>query len=239
MLSLNFYYRLNYQFKNGANVSVILSYLKDRMLHPFNSRKKKEFSKNHINYLSRKKTTTDYFSINAFYWNSVLNKNFKEFSYLEIGSFEGNSALYILKNFKTKNVICVDLWDLYDDEFKEENLEMYNNFKFNLSEFEGRFSFFKKTSDEFFEKNEKKFDLIYIDGSHEASQVYKDLCNSWNCLNQEGIIICDDYFYGDLYKNQNMNVPATSINKFLNKNKKEITIICVNNNQIFFKKNKL
>ena len=30
---------------------------------------------------------------------------------------------------------------------------------------------------------------------HEAPQVYKDINNSWNFLNINGIIICDDYFY--------------------------------------------
>ena len=236
MFSKNFYYRLNYQFRKNANISVFFKYIKDRILHPFISKKKKYFTLQHKNYLSKKKLTTDYFSINSYYWNSILKKNLNNFSYLEIGSWEGNSALYILKNFKTKNVVCVDIWDLYNDKFKEEHLERFKNFKYNLEEFNKKFSFFKSTSDKFFENNKEKFDVIYIDGSHEAPQVYKDLSNSWNCLNYNGIIICDDYFYGNLYNNQNENVPAISINKFLNENKGNIKIICVNNTQIFLKK---
>ena len=236
MFSTNFYYRLNYQFRNGANASVFLRYIKDRLLHPFLSRKKKYFTKKHKIYLNEKKTTTDYFSINAYYWNSIIKKNLNNFSYLEIGSWEGNSALYILKNFKTKKVVCVDIWDLYDDEYKKEHFERFKNFNSNLREFDQKFSFYKKTSDNFFENNKEKFDLIYIDGSHEAPQVYNDLYNSWACLNSNGIIICDDYFYGNLYSNENKNVPAVSINKFLIENKNKIEIICVNNTQIFFKK---
>tara|TARA_B100001057_G_scaffold237399_1_gene237775 strand:+ start:1093 stop:1809 length:717 start_codon:yes stop_codon:yes gene_type:complete len=236
MFSANFYYRLNYQLRNGANVSVFNRYIKDRLLHPFLSSKKKYFAKKHKDYLKEKKTTTDYFSINAYYWNSIIKKNFKDFSYLEVGSWEGNSALYILKNFNTKRVVCVDIWDLHNDKFKKEHLERYKNFKHNLNEFEQDFSFFKNTSDIFFKNNKENFDLIYIDGSHEARQVYKDLLNSWNCLNENGMIICDDYFYGDLYSNENKDIPAVSINKFLNENKKKIKIICVNNTQIFFKK---
>jgi len=236
MFSTNFYYRLNYQLRNGANVSVFSRYIKDRLLHPFLSHKKKYFAKKHKDYLKEKKTTTDYFSINAYYWNSIIKKNLKDFTYLEIGSWEGNSALYILKNFDTKKVICVDIWDMYNDEYQKEHLERYKNFRHNLSEFEQDFSFFKNTSDMFFKNNKENFDLIYIDGSHEAPQVYKDLCNSWNNLNLNGIIICDDYFYGDLYSNKNKDIPAISINKFLNENKKKIRIICVNNTQIFLKK---
>ena len=236
MFSTNFYYRLNYQFRNNANINVFLTYIKDRFLHPFNSKKKRNFTKQHKIYLSQKKLTTDYFSINAYYWNSILKRNLKNFSYLEIGSWEGNSALYILKNFKTKNVVCVDIWDLFNDKYKEEQSERFKNFKYNLEEFNKKFSYFKNTSDEFFENNREKFDVIYIDGSHEAPQVYKDLSNSWNCLNNEGIIICDDYFYGNLYSNNNENVPAISINKFINENKNKIKIICINNSQIFLKK---
>ena len=55
MFSTNFYYRLNYQFRNGANASVFLRYIKDRLLHPFLSRKKKYFTKKHKIYLNEKK----------------------------------------------------------------------------------------------------------------------------------------------------------------------------------------
>ena len=206
------------------------------MLHPLVSKKKRKFTKKHKIDLNNKKTTTDYFSINAYYWSTILNKNLNNFSYLEIGSWEGNSALYILKNFMTKKVVCVDIWDLYDDNYKEEHLKRFENFKYNLKEFEKKFSFFKNTSDKFFEINREKFDLIYIDGSHEAQQVYKDISNSWACLNHNGIIVCDDYFYGNIYSNTNQDVPALSINRFLRENKDMIQIICVNNTQIFLKK---
>ena len=236
MFSANFFYRLNYQIKYGANKTVFLRFIIDRLFHPFLSRKKKYHTKKHQEYMKKKKTTTDYFSKNAFYWNSIFSKNLKDFSYLEIGSWEGNSALYILKNFNPKEVVCVDIWDLYDNEYKNKQLERFENFKSNLKEFEQKFSFHKDTSDNFFKINKKIFDLIYIDGSHEAPQVYKDLSNSWNCLKDNGIIVCDDYFYGSLYDKQSEEMPAVSINKFLNENKDRIKIICVNNTQIFFKK---
>lgn len=48
------------------------------------------------------------------------------------------------------------------------------------------------TSDEFFNNNPNKFDLIFIDGLHEAHQVEKDIVNAWNCLNKGGIILIHD-----------------------------------------------
>ena len=47
-------------------------------------------------------------------------------------------------------------------------------------------------SDKFFESNEQKFDIIFIDGLHTAEQVEKDIINSWNSLNPKGIIILHD-----------------------------------------------
>ena len=105
-----------------------------------------------------------------------------------------------------------------------------------MQEFMGRFSFFKDTSDNFFLKNRESFDIIYVDGTHEALQVERDINNSWKFLNLNGIMICDDYFYGNLYTGLNNDVPATSINKFLKENKNKLKILCVNNNQIFIKK---
>ena len=51
---------------------------------------------------------------------------------------------------------------------------------------------FRGTSDEFFEKNQKTFDCIFIDGLHEYKQVNKDITNSIKFLNKDGIIILHD-----------------------------------------------
>lgn len=48
------------------------------------------------------------------------------------------------------------------------------------------------TSDDFFKFNKKKFDIVFIDGLHLEEQVLKDIENSLDCLNEEGIIICHD-----------------------------------------------
>tara|TARA_B110000259_G_scaffold106404_1_gene121980 strand:- start:24 stop:740 length:717 start_codon:yes stop_codon:yes gene_type:complete len=236
MLSKNFYYRLRYQLRKKANFKILYAFLLDRLKHPLNKTKKKYLKNKHKNFLVSKKTTTDYFSLNAYYWDLIINKNFNTFSYLEIGSWEGNSALYILENFKTKKVVCVDIWDLYEDSYKNESFKRFENFQSNLLSYKDRYSFFKNTSDIFFQDNNEKFDIIYIDGWHEAPQVYKDICNSWNCLNKDGIIICDDYFYGDIKSNLNTNLPADSINRFILENENKVKVLNVNNTQVFIKK---
>ena len=54
--------------------------------------------------------------------------------------------------------------------------------------------------------------------------------------NLNGIIICDDYFYGDINLNTSSDLPANAINQFLFEKKNNIKIVCVNNTQIFIKK---
>ncbi|MCQ2210693.1 MAG: class I SAM-dependent methyltransferase [Paludibacteraceae bacterium] len=51
---------------------------------------------------------------------------------------------------------------------------------------------FKMTSDEFFKVCGKQFDCVFIDGLHEAHQVYRDILNSLKLLKKGGVIICHD-----------------------------------------------
>lgn len=51
---------------------------------------------------------------------------------------------------------------------------------------------FKMTSDEFFNQNEKMFDIIFIDGLHIDEQVQRDIENSLRFLNKGGIIVMHD-----------------------------------------------
>ena len=50
----------------------------------------------------------------------------------------------------------------------------------------------RSTSDSFFKKNNKIFDIIFIDGLHYFDQVKKDIKNSLEALSERGIIIIHD-----------------------------------------------
>ena len=51
---------------------------------------------------------------------------------------------------------------------------------------------FTLTSDDFFKQNTETFDIIFIDGLHWSEQVYKDIINSLDVLNDNGYVICHD-----------------------------------------------
>lgn len=50
----------------------------------------------------------------------------------------------------------------------------------------------KMTSDEFFQQNEDRFDVIFIDGDHSFEQSRKDFYNSVEALNNYGVILMHD-----------------------------------------------
>ncbi len=62
-------------------------------------------------------------------------------------------------------------------------------------------------SDDFFNINKKKYDCIFIDGLHTYKQVIKDIKNSLNFLNQNGIIFVHDCLPNNVYE---QNVPRST-----------------------------
>ena len=50
----------------------------------------------------------------------------------------------------------------------------------------------RMTSDQYFSEHEDNFDIIFVDGLHEAVQVYRDIENSLRVLNNGGVIVMHD-----------------------------------------------
>ena len=195
---------------------IIINYIKNYFP---NYRKKKECLKIEKNIYSNFKSediSKKWFTNNLYFIKKNL-ANTKIKNLLEIGSYEGRSALFFLDLFKITKISCVDTWS-GSDEHKDINfLAIENNFDFNTKSFKEKKTLlkFKMTSDEFFKENKNKFDFIYVDGDHAKDQVYKDLINSWSILNSNGFLLIDDYmwwYFKDLKKN-----PASAVNSFIKK----------------------
>jgi len=67
----------------------------------------------------------------------------------------------------------------------------------------------RKTSDQFFAENSRKFDIIFIDGLHHYHQVKKDILNSISILEEGGIILMHDCMPRDYYYQA---VPRSQLN---------------------------
>jgi predicted O-methyltransferase YrrM len=145
---------------------------------------------------------------------------------LEIGCFEGLSSVFFADNLldnPNSTLTCVDPF-LNIDNNDHKNYLMNNeeeNFNYNISicKNSDKISVNKITSDEFFSKNNKTFNFIYIDGCHETEFIKRDMENSFNVLETNGIMWMDDYLGG--YENKIKN----TMNEFLAKYKWQYRVI--------------
>jgi len=167
------------------------------------------------------------FEIFHYYLPKNLNENF---SYLEIGSYEGLSALNILFNYKNSKVTAIDLWQ--KSNINSESLNV------NFNEVEDRFNknlegykYTKIKNDSVIAlreilKNNIFFDVIYIDGSHNGEDILSDAIESYKLLNSEGIIFFDDV----VNANKNISIQSyVGFEKFCEIYKKNIKVIYLKN----------
>ena len=228
----HFFLKIFYLVQHKATLKIIFNFILFQIQKPlfntFRSNKKREF----IEFVKRKKITHNFFSKNSFDWlKNLKNRNIND--YLEIGSFEGVSILFINKNFKPKNIHAVDTWGGSNEYGKEVIFtKVEKNYKFNTKGIKN-IKNFKMTSDIFFKRKNIKYDLIYIDGLHTKKQVTKDLNNALKLSKKDTVIICDDFFW-KFDKKFTKNLPAEGIIPVIKKN--NLKIISVTNNQIFLEK---
>ncbi len=141
---------------------------------------------------------------------SLIKRHFKVTNpdILEIGVFKGDLSKKLFDVFKPNNLTLVDPWkaqsdSIYKDSWyaaRDSNSQKIQDKYFNdLKEFfredilNKKVSIFKLTSENYFKSNKSKFDLIYIDGNHLYEFVLNDILNSLNSLNENGMIVLDDY----------------------------------------------
>ncbi len=112
---------------------------------------------------------------------------------VEIGSWEGRSAVWLLENLLDAEgsvLHCIDPWDCPIGEAVERRFD-HNT---ALARSRGTLVKHRRSSTEVLpELAAGSFDLIYVDGAHAAPDVLTDLVLSWRLLAVGGRMICDDY----------------------------------------------
>ena len=225
--------KIIFLIKNKSKINIITIFLIQKFFNIFIKKKIKSFKKRNQIFLKNKKITNDYFSMHSYNFFKYLNFLEGNFNYLEIGTYEGNSAMFVANTFPKSKVYCVDNWNK-TEEYGDQNFDIVEkNFDYNTSSFNNIIKF-KNNSDDFFKKNNTLFEVVYIDGYHRDFQVLKDCRNAWKILKKNGLLICDDYIW-NFYKNIKEN-PCYSINKFMDEIKNENKVLEVSKSQIFIKK---
>lgn len=212
-------------FKTYASLYVISKFIFQNLTKKFRLSKYKNDHEIFLKSVEKITLQSDWNGENYIYWLKIFDEfGFKragKLNVLEIGSWEGLSASFILRTLENSKLTCVDTWQGSDE--RNANVEetenvlasIEANFDSNMLPFGERLTKFKGTSYLFFAKytERNKYDLIYIDGSHHCDDVIIDAIKSFEQLKVGGIIIFDDYFWK--HYSRSIDNPASAINLFL------------------------
>jgi predicted O-methyltransferase YrrM len=154
-------------------------------------------------YFRGKEFTTDWTSEHFALWHRVLAPlRHEPIRILEIGSWEGRSAVFFLEFFARSTIACVDTFvgNAEEQSYKQMSTAgVEARFDRNLAPFAGRVEKIKSRSVPALERlarEGRRFDLAYIDGSHMRDDVMADSLAVWRLLGPGGIVIWDDYTFG-------------------------------------------
>jgi predicted O-methyltransferase YrrM len=131
-------------------------------------------------------------------WIWLINRKIesKELKILEIGSYEGQSAIIFLNLAPDSQITCVDTWRGSDEHPEDMYSQVEARFDSNTSTYMSRITKIKQTSDSFFQQHsDEKFDLIYLDGSHRREDVLRDGLQAFDALKPGGFLIFDDFLW--------------------------------------------
>ena len=163
---------------------------------------------------------------------------------LEIGSYEGAAACYLIEKLGKNNFLevhCIDTWEESDGLSKEEALIVEKRFDYNMqlavNRSQNKTKYFKHKSQSHLVLSKMiadgvgDFDLIYVDASHYAVDVLTDAVLSFKLLKAGGMLIFDDYLWaGD---ENIVFYPKIAIDSFTNIFSKHIKLIPAPLNQIY------
>lgn len=154
--------------------------------------------------------TSDWFSQHIPLWESLLGpwRGKPDLHFLEVGSYEGRSACWLLKNILTHasaRLTCIDLFAVGDDLLEiSDRMQLHIAPSFDIGaafdrnmhalNAEQKVIKLKGNSRELLRTLPLcSFDCIYIDGSHTSKSSLLDGMQSLDLLKAGGIIIFDDY----------------------------------------------
>jgi len=166
----------------------------------------------------------DYTTQNIKKWKIILKIFIDEpnIKMLELGTFEGRSSKFFIDNILTGSNSTLISVDFNPDitEYSKNNItqlqNFYKNFKFIKADF------IKFLANEILQEN--RYDIIYQDGGKMSLITLYQLICCFYILKSGGILIIDDYEWGDGKTNED-GKPKLAVDIFVNLVKNDITIL--------------
>ena len=182
----------------------------------------------------------DWFSHVEPCWGEILYE-FRPRRLLEIGSYEGRSACFLIDQLARVAVIelhCIDSWAGGVEHDKSAMGAVEARFDSNIAKarekatHEVRFRKHKAMSSDALARlltrgAREHFDLIYIDGSHQAPDVLADAVLAFQLLKVGGVMIFDDYVwaFGEPGEEDFFHMPKPAIDAFVNIYRRKLSLI--------------
>jgi len=169
-----------------------------------------------------KEFSQDWTSAHYPVWSRVLadwRGRAVEIDVLEIGSWEGRSAVFFLELMPKSRIVCVDTFagaheHLENPDWRANLPLIEQRFDANTAAYKGRVEKIRSNSVAALDalgKAGRQFDLAYIDGSHRRDDVLVDTLLAWPMLKLGGRMIWDDYGGGKQYTDADRVQPAVDL----------------------------
>lgn len=175
-------------------------------------------------YQKRYVFSIDWFTSNIPIWEKVMApyKGKPDIQYLEIGLFEGRSAIWVLENILTDPSARLTGIDIFEGPIKDRYLA---NMKLCGAGDKVK-TIIAPSQTVLRTLPLESFDIIYIDGSHEKADVLEDAVLCYRLLKHGGTLIFDDYRYAGFVSGADpTDFPKTAIDPFAECFDKYLTVI--------------
>lgn len=195
--------------------------------------------------------SADWFSRHTNIWRELL-KRFPTSRYLEVGSYEGRSACFVIEHCAAQRdleIHCVDTWaggveheagamPLVEGRF-DHNVQLARSRAAHAVDLQKHKALSSTAMISLLAQGRTEyFDAIYIDGSHQAPDVLTDACLAFQLLKVGGLLIFDDYLWSMEAKGAQdfYNMPKPAIDAFVNIYQRKISVFGAPLYQIYAQK---
>jgi hypothetical protein len=197
--------------------------------------------------------TKDWFSWAPEVWTSLKPQLPDCPVMLEIGSFEGRSMVWTVQNMLGEygSLTCVDTWNGSEEHINEDMFAVKARFHKNRDmvmrergwDVENQYGpcSVGVINDPAvhalagFITDHEMFDFIYLDASHRARDVLTDACLAWQVLKPNGLLVFDDYLWGNT--RDILHRPKMAIDAFVNTHAEELSPVHLGYQLIVRKRN--
>ena len=184
-------------------------------------------------------------------WSQILAQ-LRPVKMLEVGSYEGQSACFLIETQGAQNTCelhCIDTWEggiehdgaqmpLVEQRFLKNTKAACQaaSHHVDLHIHKSRSDF--ALAQLFVQGYEAYFDFIYIDGSHQAPDVLADAVLAFRLLRVGGIMAFDDYLWAENLPGgpDLIRMPKPAIDAFINLHFRQLRVLPAPQRQIYVEK---